>query len=368
MADFETSASLSLEVSNRQLRQVRQEIEDELSDVALGLSPSMSAGAAGGAATGGDGEMSGRERRRRRREFRWARQRTGDMEDAVALLEDIEDKVGGGGGGAGFLDDIAGIGGDFASEIGGALPGLVANAVGSAVGTAVGQAISGNEVSVEDTEPLPVERRRQPVEDTMLEVEDTTLSVDNPSPLSVDDPSPLQVEDVPMVQVERPSWKIGVEQPAPIRVNVRSRGGGGGDGSRDIPDIQEVPSIQEETRRGAERGNELVPGFGILPGATFGFTRGVAQNIPGSKAKQRRQDSIRKRREALQRSGGGGGGTTTVQVQQQTDITANVDISVDTDQIVTETVDAFESEIQDLKREVDRDIQQLERRIQRATS
>jgi len=365
MSDFSVNAELSLSVSNQELRSVRQEIEDELSDVALGLSPSMGAGAGGGAATE-DGGMSGRERRRRRREFRWARQRTGDMEDAVALLEDIEDKVGGGGGGAGFLDDIAGIGGDFASEIGGALPGLVANAVGSAVGTSVGQAISANEVSVEDVGPLRVERRRQPVDSEPLEVEDTTLEVADVPPLSVDDPSPLQVEDVPMVQVERPSWKIGVEQPDPIEVSITS-GGGGRRGGSDT--TQQPRTFGEKVNRQVRR----IPLIGDpIADANVRATRGaedIAQRTPfigegvSETFPERNQQA-----QSNNRGGGGGGGTTTVQVQQQTDITANVDISVNTDQIVTETVDAFESEIQDLKREVDRDIQQLERRIQRATS
>jgi len=387
MSDFETTASLSVEVDSRELRSIRQEIEDELSDVALGISPSM--GAAGPAAGGGGG-MDGRERRRRRREFRWARQRTSDMEDAVALLEDIEDKVGGGGAAGGFADDILGIGGDFASEIGGALPGLVANAVGSAVGTAVGQAISANEVSVEDVGELPVERRQQPVDDGPLEVEDTTLkvadvpplSVADVPPLSVDDPSPLQVEDVPLIEVKRPEWKIGVEQPDPIRVDVRGGGGGGGGSGVDsrprgrtsgeitrdiltkIPGGERLADLDRRATSAVRKATERVPIIGDLSPLRFGNEPSdISEEGLPINQNQRSGDGASRRG-----VGSGSGDVTTVQVQQQTDITANVDVNVNTDQIVSETTDAFEQEIRNLKREVERDINQLERRIQRATS
>jgi len=383
MSEFQTSAELSISVSKRELSNVRREIEDELSDVSLGIKPSM--GSASGSAGAGGGDMNGRERRRRRREFRWARQRTGDMEDAVALLEDIEDKVGTGGGG-GFLGDALGGGvdllGDFGSEFAGtaadSLTDIFTGTISTALGTTISNAINGSSVSVEDTQlgvddpsPLSVEETILGVEDTTLPVEPVDpLKVEELDPLLVDDPSPLQVEDVPNVQVERPSWKIGVERPGPIRIDVNATGGGGGS-DRNIPEIKEAPGIVEQTQKRAKEFDEKLPPFvlGGTIGALYGFGEGVGAQLPGSKAQKREAQSRRRRREALQRGGGstGEGGTTTVQVQQQTDITANVDITVDTKSIVKDTVDAFEKEISKVEKDLQRQIDDLERRIERAT-
>ena len=98
---FGTTATLEVEVDGRSLNNVKQQIESEIGTTEVGVADggSMSAQVAGGGAAGG------RERRRRRREYRWARERTDYLEEVVGYLEDIEDKVGGGGG---ILDDLLG--------------------------------------------------------------------------------------------------------------------------------------------------------------------------------------------------------------------------------------------------------------------
>ena len=60
MADFSTEAELSIVVPRRELRSARQEVEDALAEVPVGMS------ASGGA--GGGGTNAAREQRRRRRE------------------------------------------------------------------------------------------------------------------------------------------------------------------------------------------------------------------------------------------------------------------------------------------------------------
>ena len=388
MSEFETTASLSVEISTQELRSVRREIENELSDVALGLSPSPNGGGPAGGSGGGVSDP--REQRRRRREFRWARQRTGDMEDAVELLDSIDGKVGEGGGG--LLGGLA----DGVTDLGGILPQALATGVGSAVGSAVGDAVSSTELTVEETtlevediDPLEVDDPSPlSVEDTTLSLETTTLDVDAPvlsveelDPLLVDDPSPLEVEDIPPVQVERPEWMIQVEQPDPISVDVTGRGdsGDGETGPRTIsfPDDPEIGV--REIGQSAGVGGALGAGAGSFfgpAGTAVGGVAGVAAGGLGGlgaagigRAVGGREIEIPGTSRPTSSGGdGGGNGVSTVQVQQDNTVNVDVQNNIDMDRFVDQTVEAFEREIEQVRREIDRDIDRLEREIARATS
>jgi len=89
-ADFTRTAELSIVIPQRELRQARGDIEDALADIPVGVS--ASGGGSGGGGGGGSG--GSREQRRRRREFRWARQRTDDIELQTEYLESIAGDVG----------------------------------------------------------------------------------------------------------------------------------------------------------------------------------------------------------------------------------------------------------------------------------
>jgi hypothetical protein len=123
MTDFETGAELSVTVSDASLRSVRETIESELSDVEIGVSADVAAGGEGGT------EAGGREQRRRRREFRWARQRTQFAETQTELLQSIADDIDDMGGGGGGLLGIGGAGGGGG---GGGLIGRIATLGGGA--------------------------------------------------------------------------------------------------------------------------------------------------------------------------------------------------------------------------------------------
>ena len=178
MADFDRTASLSIVVPDRELRDARDELEDALADVPVGVS------ASGGGAGGATGTNSAREQRRRRREFRWARQRTDDVERQVELLENIEGELTEGslgGGGGGLFGDLLGVGGEgagIATDLGPSVVDLLAPALGSLVGTAVGQQVGGGGGGgagggdLQIQEPLGVT-----VENTPLDVTD-----DRPAP------------------------------------------------------------------------------------------------------------------------------------------------------------------------------------------
>lgn len=157
---FETAAELDLVVSDRALRNVRNQIESELGAVEMGVTDggTMSAQSARGGSGGS---------RRRRESLRMERSRTEHLEEAVAYLEDIEDAVseGGLGGGGGMLAELVGIGGDLGAEAAGTAAetatGLATDVAGTALGQAAGSVIarqiSGSTVGVEDT-TLSVER------------------------------------------------------------------------------------------------------------------------------------------------------------------------------------------------------------------
>jgi hypothetical protein len=383
VSEFGTEANLSLTVEQRELRRVRSEIEDALSDVRLGIGGQ--GGARGAAAVPDGGAASGRERRRRRREFRWARQRTSDLEDAVVYLEEIEDKVGEGGG-SGIFSSITDIGGDVAGEALGGLSGAIATGIGSAVGTVVGDAISSETVSVEDVGPLDVDGRRFSIQKPewaplnvgpapdwvpleLMHPEWAPIDVNDPGALKVDDPSPLGVEDVDPLPVDR--TPIPIESPTGT-TNIRV-GAGSGDGKLpdDIPEVYNPPGILEATRENAQQGGEILPIAGHLAGGLFGLGAGIGANLPGSAAQDRAAQSRRDRRNALLEEaarGGGGAGNVSITVDQQNDVSvggidvdaeleySNLDRELDRleDDILDEVEDRIETAINELERDIRR--------------
>lgn len=127
---FSTEVELALTVPSSELRSARAQIEGAIGDMSVGVSgegPAARATGGGGAGAGG---------RRGRRLFRWARQRTSLMEDAVGLLEGIEDKIGEGGGGGGLIGGaLGGVG--LRSLLGGGLVGAVTGTVSVAAGKVI---------------------------------------------------------------------------------------------------------------------------------------------------------------------------------------------------------------------------------------
>jgi len=131
-AEFGSEVELSITVPESELRSARKQIQDGLGSVAVGLE---TGGGAAARATGGGG-AGGRAGRMQRRTFRWARQRTEDMNTAVELLDDIAEGMGdggggGGGGGGGILTTLGLGGGGTAGAAAGAL-GLVGAGIGGA--------------------------------------------------------------------------------------------------------------------------------------------------------------------------------------------------------------------------------------------
>lgn len=161
--DFSTGAELTLGLASGETSRIRQEIESELADISVGVDAEVATGAATQSqrqprdpntgrfmavegveqrlveqtnvledlretvavgvesvteSLGGQrgGRVGQREARMDRREFRWAMQRTEDVETIRALLEDVEDDLGGGGFGLG--GGVGGGGGGFGLPLG----------------------------------------------------------------------------------------------------------------------------------------------------------------------------------------------------------------------------------------------------------
>lgn len=374
MSEFDSRVDLSIGVERQELRRVRSEIEDHLSDIAIGLDAPE--GGRGARADGGDG----RERRRRRREFRWARQRTDDLEEAVELLDDIEDNIGEGGDGllGSLISGAGGLGAGVGAGIGAA--------VGSVAGELISGALADETVSVEDPDWRPIG----------VEVPDEAVDVDHPEePYAVDHPEePYPVEDVDPIGVERPEWLVGVqrpewdilverpgwnipvnfpqwaplpvEQPDPIEVQVTARGGGG----RPVaPPAQRTPGNGDRDRSLFERGVRALPIVGPVAREFEGA--GGPPQTPGRETPRSsivdEPVDVPSELPSPGEARGAGVEVQTVQVEQRvtTDI-GTIDIDVGTDEIIDETVDSFEAEIARVEQELQNRIDELEDRIDQA--
>ena len=387
MADFSTEAELSIVVPRRELRSARQEVEDALADIPVGMSASGGGG-------GGGGTNEAREQRRRRREFRWARQRTDDTEEQLEILKSIEGDLPEGGGGD-LISSVTDLGGEaagIATEVGTTLVEALPSALGSLVGTAVGQRLGGGgsatiqepewiPIEVRDPSPLTVEEvPTVTVEDpSPLGVDDPSpLTVDDPSPLGVDDPSPLAVDDpsplgvdAPMLQVEKPDWvPIQVDRPEPR----------GGTDRRDRRGVRQLDAF--DGRRGIlERGGGAIDTIGgqianAIPGLNEpGRNRSLSE---GGKPIDRPFESIGRVLDAPGREianlierqigggGSGGGGSTTSIPATAGDV--NVTVNADVESAVQRAIDdlrrAQERQREELRQDLENEISDLRRQIQ----
>jgi len=202
MSEFSTESTLSLVVQERDLRRIRGQIEDALSDVAVG--PSAGEGRPPEMAADGAGVGSGRAQRRARRSFRMTVEQTEYLEDAVAYLEEIEDHVSErDGGGGGIIDDLVGAvvetGGDAALQLSDTVLEVATDAAGTALGNAVADAVNSS----------------------TLDVEEPTLQVEKPPWV------PIQVEDT----------GGGSEDPPNIAPPLEDLGEGTGDGGSPLVDV-----------------------------------------------------------------------------------------------------------------------------------
>ena len=331
--DFTRTAELSIVIPDRELRSARGELEDALAEIPVGT-------AAGGGGAGAGGAGDARERRRRRREFRWARQRTSDIETQTELLEQLVDDEDGGGGG-GIVSTIIGEGSDVAGEgvgagalsaaataLGGsatALGGSAAALTGAAASLAASDLLSGGSVEAEGP----------------VAVEDTTLSVDDPSPLSVETPPDAGFADPPTVSVDRPEWDITVREPEWVPIEVVGRGGGRrapvtrgtrtqdrSFGQRFREGLREVPIVGEPLAGFSEN----------VTGRVFDLAPGVSRRDMGTQT-------------------GGRGRATNANVSAST---GNVNVTVQTN-----VQSAVQDAMDELRREQNRQRQELRRDLER---
>ena len=394
MADFSTEAELSIVVPRRELRSARQEVEDALADIPVGMSASNGGG-------GGGGTNEAREQRRRRREFRWARQRTDDIEAQLEVLENIEGDLPEGGGGD-LISSVTDLGGDaagIATDLGTTLVQAAAPALGSLLGTAIGQQFGGGgsgggadgsatiqkpewiPIEVRDPSPLTVEEvPTVTVEDpSPLGVEDPSpLAVDDPSPLGVDDPSPLTVDDpsplmvdAPMLQVEKPDWvpiqvdrpeprgdtgrrdRRGVRQPDAFngRRGILERGGGALDtiGGRIV---NAIPGVNEPERNRSlsEGGKPIDRPFESI---------GRVLDAPG-----REIANLIERQIGARGSGGGGSTASIPATTGDVNVTVNADVESAVQRAIDDLRRAQERQREELRQDLENEISDLRRQIQ----
>lgn len=137
MADFSTGVELEVEVSSRSLRSAKDTIESELGDLEVGVDAVVS-----GAGGGGGGGMTNPRRR-----ARWEQQRTEDLGDILDVLEDIDERVGGGDGGGSnlglgvLLGRASGAAGGAAGAAGGLIGGTAGIAGAAAAAPLLGGAL-----------------------------------------------------------------------------------------------------------------------------------------------------------------------------------------------------------------------------------
>ncbi|PGF16185.1 hypothetical protein CP556_08710 [Natrinema sp. CBA1119] len=408
---FDTEAQLSIAIPSSELRNARQQIESEIGTTEIGVTDggSASAQAAGGGRGGG-----GRQRRRARREYRWARERTDYLEEAVVYLKDIEDKVGGGDGG-GMLSELLGGGaiGGLLGGAGGAAGGIgsgvatgIGAAVGSAVGSAVGDAVTGDKLEVkepdwipldidEPEEPYDVDHPEDPYEldhpedPYALDHPEEPYALDHPGdPYDVDHPDEPYALDHPedAYDVDHPDepyaisdelLPLKVEEVDPVGVEIEvevetiaQTGGGGSSGEpEDIPEVDEVEGVGETVKNTADAGGDAVPVVGHVAGGLYGLGAGIGKNAPGSAPRRRENRQRRKRRKALLEQAAennGGGGTTETSVETTATVTTGGGSGESEPAEINANFGDINVDVRDLDRFVDEVLASAEQKVEDA--
>lgn len=395
MSDLPISGELDVTVNQASVRSAKQEIEDEVDDLALDINVS-------GEGRGRGGNIRGREQAMSRRLLTEGNKIQSSILEEIELIQENVDEIAdaqGGGGGllggdGGIVAELFGAGaetaGDAAVETGDQFADTITNTISNAVGNTIADAITGNSVSVENT-PLDVEETTLTVDDpSPLAISDPSpLSVVDPSPLSVRDPSPLAVEDPGTVSVDVDTSDrepLPVERdPLPVEaVEVTVNMSGSSGRSSDVPPAGgrvslAQPGVGHYVRDNIERGGDTVPVAGQAVGALYGLGRGIGAQLPGGAGGldreaagfrgnpesqeqyqtilQQRRDQFFTSEESYAESQGqnrsAAGATNSVTVNQN--VSVDIDGSRLRDRIISET----ESMIADLQRQID----QLERDI-----
>lgn len=246
MSDFSTVMELEIALDETSVKNARRQLESDLGPMPDGGTDSSAMSAQ--AARGG-----GRARRRQRRKYRWARERTEYAEQSVGYLEEIEDKVGedGGGGIMGTLiDEVSDTGGDavgagaLTAAAGALTTSAAAHTKAAGALTAAAGALAGSDI-------------------VDLLLGDKSISVEEPEwiPLAVEEPEPLPIEDPPgQIPIEDPPGPIGFK---PLPGPVGFKGLPGPVGFEDLPGPVEFEDLPGPV------------GFGDLPGPV-GF-----EDLPG---------------------------------------------------------------------------------------
>ena len=374
---FETAAELDLVVSDRALRNVRNQIESELGAVEMGVTD-------GGTMSAQSAQSGSGGSRRRRESLRMERSRTEHLEEAVAYLEDIDDILsegGLGGGAGGLVTELVGVAGETAGDAAIETGGTVADAVSdvltgtaaSALGNTISSAITGSEVSVEET-TLSVERpgwldelgggrtvRFSPTFEPTFEAPDLgpeinlpdlpDLNLGIPDQLAVNrGPLPVQRDPLPVEAID----PLPVEDVGPITVAVETRTGRPS-ASTDSGSGSDPPG---GVQLGGENGITLGPG-GIQVGGDSGITLGRDPGDPTGTQP------------------GSGESTSASAPSREVTVTHSPTYNVDVDprrldsladRIVSEIEDGVERDIDALEddlQELERDLQELDREITR---
>jgi hypothetical protein len=368
VADFERTAEVSVVIPDRELRNARSELEDALADIPVGVDAMGGAGGVGGA--GGDARSS-RERRRDRREFRWARQRTDDVERQVELLENIEGELteGGLGGGGGLFGDLLGLGGEgagIATDLGTSVVDLLAPALGSLVGTAVGQQVDGGGGGgggggdLQIQEPLGVT-----VENTPLDVTD-----DGGRSVTVEAPDVNQVFEPRFEPTFQPTFRPDFSTDVNVSPELDLPDfdfSGGGSGLTEPVDVIVTNTPLSVSGRRATGGRPAPPtgdggGGGGPGGVQIGGPNGITIGPGGIQAGGNRGITLgRDPGDPTGAQGGGGGPSVSTGA---VNVTMNVDVQSAVQQAVEQVRREQERQRQELRRDLEGQISDLRRKIQ----
>jgi len=276
MTDFDTEAEVVITPTG--LDAARSDIEEQLTDDPIQVEVE-GAGTRGmtRADGGGAGLSASRQRRFARREHRWARHRTQDIETAVELLDDIEGKVGGGDGGGGLAELLGIVGGTAGSILGT----TAATAIGSTIGNVIADKLSDESIAVDapdDGLPIDIPDDGVPlaVPENGVGLETTTLDYAGPEMLGIGTPSGGVPLDIPEggVPVQSPEeggdggGGVVIQQGGSGTSVVTGTGGGGAGGtSRDVStrirqrDTIDVPSDDGGGLTGPGVGEPFFPDF-----------------------------------------------------------------------------------------------------------